>query len=103
MPAGERLMRLAAKLHARAQPPLPAGLVPFVIAGRRVGMANTAVAQFLARTGDFDLQERALQAGQRVDDRLVKVPEPRAHPRNDGDEDYENDHLYESDDTKCNI
>lgn len=65
MPAGERLMRLAAKLHARAQPPLPAGLVPFVIAGRRVGMANTAVAQFLARTGDFELQG----------DRLVLVDE----------------------------
>lgn len=44
-----RLRRLAARLHARAQPALPTGLVPVVIAGFRVGDAQPAIADFLAQ------------------------------------------------------
>ena len=50
-----RLRRLAARLHARAQPALPTGLVPVVIAGIRVGDAQPAIAR-LSRAADPCLQ-----------------------------------------------
>ena len=43
----QRLQRLIARLHARAQPPLPAGLKPLIIEGRHVGDVQPAVARFL--------------------------------------------------------
>ena len=53
MPSGERLLRLAERLQARAQPPLPADLVPFRIASQRVGRARADVARFLRQKRDF--------------------------------------------------
>jgi 8-oxo-dGTP pyrophosphatase MutT (NUDIX family) len=60
VPSGERLLTIAARLQARAQPALPPGLVPLRIAGQRVGLAQPIVAHFLAGTEGFRLQHREL-------------------------------------------
>ena len=60
MSSGERLLQIAARLQARAQPPLPPELVPLRIAGVRVGMAQPMVAHFLAQTEGFRLKNREL-------------------------------------------
>lgn len=60
MPDGERLLRIAARLQARAQPALPADLVPLRIGGERVGLAQPIVAHFLAGTEGFALRSREL-------------------------------------------
>jgi 8-oxo-dGTP pyrophosphatase MutT (NUDIX family) len=57
---GERLLQIAARLQARARPPLPPELVPLRIAGERVGMAQPIVAHFLAGTEGFVLKNREL-------------------------------------------
>jgi 8-oxo-dGTP pyrophosphatase MutT (NUDIX family) len=56
MAAGDRLLRLAERLHARAQPPLPPGLIPLRVAGVIVGLASPAAAQLLGRLDGFALQ-----------------------------------------------
>ncbi|MEO8188190.1 MAG: DUF4743 domain-containing protein [Burkholderiaceae bacterium] len=48
----QRLQRLIDRLHARAQPPLPAGLIALTIDGIRVGDVQPAVARFLAEKVD---------------------------------------------------
>jgi 8-oxo-dGTP pyrophosphatase MutT (NUDIX family) len=53
MTTSERLLKLATRLQARAQPPLPADLVPVRIAGQRVGLAGAEVARCLRHTDDF--------------------------------------------------
>lgn len=56
-----RLQHLIARLHARAQPPLPAGLVALHITGVRVGDAQPAVARFIAQQVDgFSLNDAVL-------------------------------------------
>ena len=60
MPTGERLLRLAKELYARARPPLPPELVPFRVAGQRVGVAQPDVARFLGRTDAFALNDGEL-------------------------------------------
>jgi 8-oxo-dGTP pyrophosphatase MutT (NUDIX family) len=60
VPTGERLLQIAARLQARAQPPLPPELVPLRIAGERVGRAQPMVAHFLAQTEGFRLKNREL-------------------------------------------
>ncbi len=47
-----RLQRLIGRLHARAQPALPPDLIALVIGGTRVGDAQPAIAQFVARKVD---------------------------------------------------
>ncbi len=44
----QRLQRLIERLHARAQPPLPAGLIALIIDGTHVGDVQPAIARFLA-------------------------------------------------------
>jgi 8-oxo-dGTP pyrophosphatase MutT (NUDIX family) len=53
MAAGERLLQLAERLRARAQPPLPADLVPLRIADQRVGRARGDLARFLRHRPEF--------------------------------------------------
>jgi 8-oxo-dGTP pyrophosphatase MutT (NUDIX family) len=72
MPGGERLLRLAERLHARARPALTPDLVPVVIGGARVGRARPEVAHFLRHSGNFEwiqgeltLADRGLDAGAR--------------------------------------
>jgi len=60
MPTGERLLQIAARLQARAQPALPPELVPLRVAGQRVGRALPIVAHFLAGTEDFRLRDGEL-------------------------------------------
>jgi len=56
-----RLQRLIARLHARAQPPLPSGLVALIINGSHVGHVQPAIARFLADKADgFTLYDRKL-------------------------------------------
>ena len=47
-----QLRRLIDRLHARAQPPLPADLIGLVIEGKQVGDMQPAVARFLAENVD---------------------------------------------------
>ncbi len=57
----QRLRRLIDRLQARAQPPLPAGLVALIIDGTRVGDAQPAVARFIAENSRrFQVERRAL-------------------------------------------
>lgn len=44
-----RLQRLVERLQARAQPPLPKNLVPLTATGVRIGLAQPAVAHFIAQ------------------------------------------------------
>lgn len=60
MTTGERLLQLAERLRARAQPPLPDGLVPINVAGQRVGLAGPDVARFLRHTDEFAWKDREL-------------------------------------------
>ena len=60
MSTGERLLAIAARLQARARPPLPADLIPLRIARERVGMALPIVAHFLAGTEGFVLKNGEL-------------------------------------------
>jgi 8-oxo-dGTP pyrophosphatase MutT (NUDIX family) len=53
MSGGERLLRLAERLQARAQPTLPPDLVTLCVAGKRVGRAAPDVARFLAQQPGF--------------------------------------------------
>jgi 8-oxo-dGTP pyrophosphatase MutT (NUDIX family) len=53
VPGSERLIRLAERLQAQAQPTLPADLVPLRIAGQRVGLAQPDVARLLRHLDDF--------------------------------------------------
>lgn len=53
MTSGERLARIAERLQARAQPPLPASLVPLSIGGSRVGHVQPDVARFMRHLDDF--------------------------------------------------
>ena len=72
-----RLQRLVERLQARAQPPLPANLVPLKATGVQIGLAQPAVAHFIAQhvrgfewtdgvltlsrdAGDFDSRTRLL-------------------------------------------
>lgn len=76
MPGGERLLRLAERLHARACPPLPAGLVPVRIGADRVGLAQPAVARFLAGRDGFALDGGALvldDGGSGADERSQRL------------------------------
>lgn len=57
---GGRLLRLVEKLHARARPVLPSGLVPLRIAGQRVGRARAEVARFLRHTPGFACKDGEL-------------------------------------------
>ena len=52
MPQRQRLRRLISRLYARAQPALPAGLKPLIIAGSQVGDVQPAVARFLVENVD---------------------------------------------------
>ena len=55
MPQAERLLALAGRLQARAQPLRPPELHPFVVAGHTVGWAAPEVARFLVtRTTGFE-------------------------------------------------
>lgn len=53
MAIGERLHRIAVRLQARAQPPLPPDLVPLNIGGGRVGLVQPLVARHLRHIDDF--------------------------------------------------
>ena len=56
-----RLQRLIDRLRARAQPPLPAGLVALMIEGAQVGDVQPEVARFLAEKADgFAFTDHAL-------------------------------------------
>lgn len=56
-----RLQRLINRLHARAQPPLPSGLISLLIEGTRVGDAQPAIARFIAeRIDGFSLINETL-------------------------------------------
>lgn len=48
----QRLQRLIDRLHARAQPPLPTGLVALSLEGTRVGDVQPAVARFIGEKVD---------------------------------------------------
>ncbi|MGZ9058570.1 MAG: DUF4743 domain-containing protein [Burkholderiaceae bacterium] len=48
----QRLQRLFDRLQARAQPPLPAGLIALIIDGMHVGDAQPAIARFIAEKVD---------------------------------------------------
>jgi 8-oxo-dGTP pyrophosphatase MutT (NUDIX family) len=50
---GERLVRIAERLKARAHPPLPGDLAPLRIGGQRVGFVQPDVARFLRHLDDF--------------------------------------------------
>jgi 8-oxo-dGTP pyrophosphatase MutT (NUDIX family) len=57
----QRLQRLIDRLHARAQPPLPAGLIALIIEGTRVGDVQPQVARFLGEKVDgFSLSDQNL-------------------------------------------
>ena len=57
----QKLQRLIIRLQARAQPPLPRGLIALIIDGKRVGNAQPAVARFVAEKIDgFRLSEETL-------------------------------------------
>jgi 8-oxo-dGTP pyrophosphatase MutT (NUDIX family) len=57
----QRLQCLIDRLHARAQPPLPAGLMALIIQGTRVGDVQPEVARFLAEKADsFSLSDQKL-------------------------------------------
>ncbi len=57
----QRLQRLINRLHGRAQPPLPAGLIALIIDGTRVGDAQPAIARFIAeRVDGFRLSDETL-------------------------------------------
>jgi 8-oxo-dGTP pyrophosphatase MutT (NUDIX family) len=57
----QRLQRLIDHLHARAQPALPAGLIPLIIEGTRVGDVQPEVARFLGEKVDgFSLSDQNL-------------------------------------------
>ena len=59
-----RLQRLIGRLQARAQPPLPAGLIALIIEGTRVGDVQPEVARFLADKVDgFTLNDQNLTLG----------------------------------------
>lgn len=75
MPDAARLQRLAATLHARAQPSLPTDLIPVVIAGVRVGDARPAIAQFLAQQMPALRLEGGLLT---IDAALMNTVEPSA-------------------------
>jgi len=53
MPSGERLNELAARLLARARPPLPGDLVTLRVAGYPIGFVRPDVARFLRHTDDY--------------------------------------------------
>ena len=57
----QKLLRLINRLHARAQPPLPAGLIAVIIDGTHVGAAQPAIARFIADKVDgFSLSRETL-------------------------------------------
>ena len=58
---GERLLQIAARLQARAQPPLPDGLVPLRVAGERVGRAQPAAAALVGTLDGFALHDGELR------------------------------------------
>jgi len=61
MPQAARLLALANRLQARAQPPRPTGLQPFVVAGQVVGWTAPDTARFLAdRAVGFDFRSGML-------------------------------------------
>lgn len=56
-----RLRRLITRLHARAQPPLPTGLIALILEGTRVGDVQPVVARFIADKVDgFSLSGETL-------------------------------------------
>jgi 8-oxo-dGTP pyrophosphatase MutT (NUDIX family) len=60
MPTAVRLLTLAARLQARAQPPRPAGLLPLVIGAAPAGWTTTAVADALAARPGFARRDGTL-------------------------------------------
>jgi len=57
----QKLQRLINRLHARAQPPLPTGLVALIIDGTRVGDTQPAIARFIAENVDgFSMSRESL-------------------------------------------
>lgn len=60
----QKLQRLITRLQARAQPPRPAGLIPLIIDGTRVGDVQPAVARFVAeKVEGFSLSGGVLVLG----------------------------------------
>src|SRR5512145_2227097 len=73
MTSGARLGRIAERLQARAQPPLPAGLVPLRIGGSRVGHVQPDVARFLRHLDDFAWKDGELLLVDRGMDQLRRT------------------------------